>query len=78
MGIADTVGDGFSYTIVPGKTVRDIPRLHAKTIIRSIVRLYDVKEDQSSSVREKDNGTYDFLTSKGVSLPESDLSEEAI
>ena len=42
------------------------------------MRLRDVEEDQSPIVREKGDGTYNFLTSKGVSLPDSDLSEEAI
>ena len=42
------------------------------------MRLRDLREDQSPFVRQQEDGSFEFLNSKGVSLPDSDLSEEAI
>ena len=42
------------------------------------MRLRDLSEDQSPFVRERGDGSLEFVNSKGVSLPDSDLSEEAI
>ena len=76
IGIADTICDEFSYMIVPAKSVGDIPQRHVKPIICLIVRLCDLGEDQSPIVQQKDDGSLEFLNSKGVSLPDSDLSEQ--
>ena len=78
IGIADTVGDGFSYLIIPGQSYEDIPLRFARPITRSIVRLRDMSDEHSPFVREEENGSYDFVNAQGVSLPDSDSSEEVV
>ena len=42
------------------------------------MRLRDLRENQSPFICEQEDGSLEFVNSKGVSLPDSDLSEEAI
>ena len=45
LGIAPTVGDGFSYTILPKKDYKDIPHYrNPTTIVRSVVRLRNIQD----------------------------------
>ena len=57
IGIADTVGDGFSYMIVPVNSYKDIPVRYVKPIIRQIVRLRDTSMAHLPVVRAQDDGT---------------------
>ena len=78
IGIADTVGDGFSYLIIPGKSYKDIPLRYARPLVRSVVRLRDLKDDHSPVLTEREDGSYDIVDKHGDPLPDSDYSEEEI
>jgi hypothetical protein len=59
LGIAPTVGDGFSYTILPVKEYSDIPLTpHPTTVIRSVVRLRDMSSlsEEAPTCRESLDG----------------------
>ena len=50
LGIAPTVGDGFSYTILPKKDYKDIPHYrNPTTIVRSVVRSRDINDNIDSA-----------------------------
>ncbi len=50
LGIAPTVGDGFSYTILPKKDYKDIPHYrNPTTIVRSVVRLRNIHDDMDAA-----------------------------
>ena len=78
IGIADTIGDGFSYMIVPVKSYKDILVRYVKPIICQIVRLRDTSMDHLPVVCAQDNGIYDFVDKDGHSLPDSDLPDKTI
>ena len=48
LGLAENVGDGFAYEILPVKDYSDIPlHRHVFTVIRSVVRGREITESEA-------------------------------
>ncbi|GFH49047.1 hypothetical protein CTEN210_05523 [Chaetoceros tenuissimus] len=75
LGIATNVGDGFSYIIVEGETIDDLPKRNVRTIVRNIVRKRSLKSNVAPTVR-REEGSFTFVDENGVEIPDDSLSEE--
>jgi hypothetical protein len=50
LGIAPTVGDGFSYTFLPGREYSDILMKHnPTTLVRSVIHLWDLSSSSEKT-----------------------------
>ena len=76
LGIAPTVGDGFSYIILPKKDYKDIPHYrNPTTIVRSVVRSRDIQDNlESAPVCTIDAEGFKFTNALGEEL----LGEEEL
>lgn len=60
LGIDPTVGNGFSYIIIEGKTIDDLPRRNVRTIVRNIVCKRSLDSSTAPTVRRDADGNLLF------------------
>ena len=76
LGIADTVGDAFTYYILPEKWLNNKRRRH-KHLVRSVVRLRDPDNKTILPCTEEKADSLKFFYSSGVELDGDTVLEES-
>lgn len=78
LGIDTSVRDSFSYIIVEGKTVDDLPMQNIRTIVGYIVQKRKLDDNLARTVHSNIEGNLSFVNVDGKELFDFDLSEEEL